>query len=97
MANDDAQETEQAAAANALANQMDADILVLNFEILPPIDFAFMGLVAGRKRRRNVILFLTTEGGRADAAFRMMRFLQSSNTKVFVVVHGSCKSAGTLM
>lgn len=83
--------------ATALGEKFDADVLVLNFEILPPVDFALMGMVAGRKRRKNVILCLTTEGGSADSAFRMMRFLQSSYEKVVVVVPGWCKSAGTLM
>jgi hypothetical protein len=84
-------------AANILAEKMDADILVSNYEILPPFDFQFMGVVSSRKRRKNVLLFLTTEGGSADSAFRMMRFLQASYERVIVAVAGWCKSAGTLM
>jgi hypothetical protein len=82
---------------NALAAKLDADFLAFNFEILPPVDFAFMAFVAGRKRRTNVVLILTTEGGSADSAFRMMRFLQSRYKHITVIVPGWCKSAGTLM
>ena len=57
-----------------------------------------MGLVSGRRqRRKNVVLVLTTEGGSADSAFRMMRFLQARYEKITVLVAGWCKSAGTLM
>jgi len=83
--------------ANILAEKMNADVLVVNYEILPPFDFHVMGVVSSRKRRKNVVLFLTTEGGSADSAFRMMRFLQANYERVSVVVAGWCKSAGTLM
>lgn len=85
------------AAVNVLANKHDADVLILNYEILPPVDFMFMGAVAGRARRKNVVLILTTEGGSADSAFRMMRFLQAAYERIFIIVGGWCKSAGTLM
>jgi membrane-bound ClpP family serine protease len=83
--------------SNALSERFDADILMLNFEIITPIDFMFIQAVAGRERRKNVVLVLVTEGGLADSAFRMMRFLQSNYERVTVVVPGWCKSAGTLM
>lgn len=83
--------------ANKLSRKLDSDFLILNYEVLPPIDFVFVELVGGRKRRPNVVLFLTTEGGSADAAFKMMRCLQSKYSHVTVVVCGWCKSAGTLM
>jgi serine dehydrogenase proteinase len=82
---------------NAIAEALDADLLVFNSELLPPVDFSIMQRIAARRRRKNIVLFLTTEGGFSDAAFRIMRFLQSHYTKVSVVVSGWCKSAGTLM
>jgi hypothetical protein len=85
------------ALADAFGESINADILIFNFEIVTPIDFMFIQTVAGRSRRKNVVLILTTEGGLADSAFRMMRFLQSNYERVTVVVPGWCKSAGTLM
>jgi Serine dehydrogenase proteinase len=91
-------EEEIKAAANVVAEKYDADVLIFNFEIQPPVDFHFMGTVAARKKnRKNVFLILTTEGGNADSAFRMMRFLQARYARITVVVGGWCKSAGTLM
>lgn len=85
-------------AANAVGDEMDADVLIYNFEILPPHDIRLMATIAKREqRRKNVVLVLVTEGGLADSAFRMMRFLQSSYDRVLVAVPGWCKSAGTLM
>ena len=84
-------------AANLLSKTLDADLLLLNYEVLPPVDFLFVELVAKRTPRTNVVLFLTTEGGLSDSAFRMMRSLQARYTNVTVVVCGWCKSAGTLM
>lgn len=84
--------------ANELAEAMDADFFVLNFEILTPIDLILISEVGSRSTpKKNIVLFLTTEGGSADAAFRMMRFLQSRYEKITVAVVGWCKSAGTLM
>jgi hypothetical protein len=82
---------------NYHAEQLDADFLIFNYEILPPIDMYFINAVAKRNARTNVYLILTTEGGNADSAYRMMRFLQSQYEKITVVVAGWCKSAGTLM
>jgi len=86
------------AAANKAGEQLNADLLIFNYELWPPVDFMLIREVANRRqKRRNVILFLTTEGGSPDAAFRIMRCLQSKYDRVTVVVSGWCKSAGTLM
>lgn len=42
-------------------------------------------------------IFLTTYGGFADIAYRVMRFFQIKYKCVKVVVSGQCKSAGTIM
>ncbi len=86
------------ASANVLAASLDADLFVYNFEITPPFDVMFIKKVSAREHPRpNVVLFLTTEGGSADSAFRMMRFLQAKYDHITIVVPGWCKSAGTLM
>ena len=65
--------------ATAYAEANDSDIIIFNYEVLPPVDFAFMGIVTARNSvRKNVALILTTEGGLPDSAFRMMRILQST-------------------
>lgn len=48
-------------------------------------------------RDRNVVLVLVTAGGNPHAAFRIVRFLQSSYRTVTAFVPGLCKSAGTLL
>lgn len=84
--------------ANSVADALNSDILILNWEILPPIDWLLIQKLGERKNKRpNLILMLVTEGGSADSAFRMMRLLQQSYEKITVVVSGWCKSAGTLM
>lgn len=84
--------------AGALGDAFDADVFIYNFEISPPFDTLAVAKVNERARRRsNIIIFLTTEGGNADSAFRLMRHFQSSYARVFVAVNGWCKSAGTLM
>lgn len=84
-------------AANRIAKSIDSDLLIFNYEVLSPVDFSFMVTVSNRSRRKNVVLFLITEGGSADSAFRMMRALQSNYERITIVVPGWCKSAGTLM
>jgi hypothetical protein len=83
--------------ANAIAAARDCDLILYNWGVLPPADTFLIEQVAKRQRRSNVVLFLTTEGGVADSAFRIMRCLQSNYDKVTVAVNGWCKSAGTLM
>ncbi|HEY2050709.1 MAG TPA: hypothetical protein VGH03_15320, partial [Caulobacteraceae bacterium] len=73
--------------ANTIAADKNADLLVFNYEVTPPVDFQFMGVLAKRQRtRKNAYLFLTTEGGSADSAFRIMRFLQARYDRITVVV-----------
>jgi len=42
-------------------------------------------------------VFLTTYGGSADVAYRVMRFLQRKYPCVAIAIVGKCKSAGTIM
>jgi hypothetical protein len=42
-------------------------------------------------------IFLTTYGGSADVAYRVMRLFQRRYSRVKVAVFGQCKSAGTIM
>lgn len=84
--------------ANVVADAFDSDVLLFNGEIMPPVDWMLTGKVSQREnKRKNLVFILVTEGGSADSAFRMMRFLQEAYEKITIVVPGWCKSAGTLM
>lgn len=83
-------------AANALAVAIDADILLFNSQFLPDTDTTVLELVNERARRTHVILVLVSEGGSADAAYKVARCLQKNYQSYTVFVHGYCKSAGTL-
>lgn len=97
MPNGNDKKEEVREAANALGDALDADVFAFNFEVSASIDFAFRMEMAERKPRTNLIMFITTEGGSADSAFRMMRLAQERYKQITVVVPGWCKSAGTLM
>ena len=47
--------------------------------------------------RSNTFLILTTNGGTADAAYRIARLLQIVSKKFYLCVPRRCKSAGTLI
>lgn len=47
-------------------------------------------------RKKNVTVLISTAGGSANDAFRMMRLLQNNYENISVVIIGSCYSAGTL-
>ena len=49
------------------------------------------------KKRENVALVLTTDGGSADSAYHMARCLKRCYKKFTLYVFGYCKSAGTLV
>lgn len=87
-----------AALADEISAELKADILLINSGIDGGIDRDMIKLVIERKaRQQDVLLILTTEGGSADAAFRMARCLQSCYRRYTAVVPGWCKSAGTLI
>jgi hypothetical protein len=48
-------------------------------------------------RKANAILIVSTFGGEADPAFRLIRSLRTRYNKITVGVFGMCKSAGTLL
>ena len=65
--------------ANEIAEERDYDILIFNFGLEPGFDTNFLNFLDCRKlKRKNLLLFLTTEGGDADAGYRMARYLQDT-------------------
>ena len=83
-------------AACAYAAATDSDLLLLNSGFEAETDAVVLEAIKSRKRRKNVTMILVTEGGNADAAYKVARFLQKNYTSVTGFVHGYCKSAGTL-
>ena len=83
--------------ADLVGREADADVLFLNGPIEDPIGLMVMDICKSRQRRENVILLLVTEGGSADAAYRIARCLQCLYQKFILFVSGYCKSAGTLV
>lgn len=83
--------------ANAVAEEGDSDVFLYNSPIGRPFDEEVIASCCSRKRRKNVVVLLITEGGDADAAYRIARAFQDHYEKFTCVVSGYCKSAGTLI
>lgn len=81
----------------AVAQELDADVILYNGRIERPEDLRLIDLLSSRRRRPNVLLLLVTEGGDADAAYRIARALQGSYKRFTMYVSGLCKSAGTIV
>lgn len=73
-----------------------ADVLLYNAPVGRGLDSCVSDLCA-KKRHENVFLIIVSEGGDADAAYRIAKCLQRNYTKVRCFVSGFCKSAGTLI
>lgn len=86
-----------AKAANAVAEEADADVFLFNSAIGRPFDDEVISKCCVRKKHKNVIVMLVTEGGDADAAYRIARSFQDHYEKFTCIVPGYCKSAGTLI
>ncbi|HTW84501.1 MAG TPA: hypothetical protein VMD91_10565 [Candidatus Sulfotelmatobacter sp.] len=84
-------------AADAVAEKLDADILLVNGDLSFGLQETVIELVRERRRRTNVALVLVTYGGYADPAYRIARTLQDKYEKFYAFVTGMCKSAGTLL
>lgn len=83
--------------ANSLAQSQDADILIYNGAMRRGFDQRVIDLCEGRQCRSNVLLFLTSQGGDAAAAYRIARCLHNKFKKFTVAIFGYCKSAGTIL
>lgn len=85
------------AEADALAHSLNSDVLLLNSPIYLTINYDVGRMCKNRNRRPNLLLILVTNGGDADAAYRLAVLLQNQYDKVWCLVTGICKSAGTLV
>lgn len=95
------------AAADDAGDGKPADVIRLVEEIYDAdvygysagIDYHGFGLLVRsfRKERTNALLILTTNGGLANAAYRIARFLQTQYESLIIFIPSVCKSAGTLV
>src|SRR5688500_17541360 len=85
------------AAAKKVADTYDADLILLSGEIESGAADRLIRTCRAPDRRQNVVLILTTRGGSADAAYRIVRCLRRYYTKLYLFINGMCKSAGTLI
>lgn len=85
--------------ADKIARKLDADILLFSGAIYAEADDILIPLVAQKKRRKNIVLMLTSYGGQADAAYKIARCLREEykNGEFILYVDSMCKSAGTLI
>jgi len=83
--------------ADLIANDRDTDVLFVNGGISRDLDGTIAELSRKRRRRENVLLIMVTEGGDADAGYKIARCLQEKYKTFLFLVSGYCKSAGTLV
>lgn len=97
-ANHDSQELNAAKLLNDLADELNADFLLINSDVAPGLGDNVRALVRERGAKRpNLFLILVTQGGLADEAYRCGRLLQAEYEHITVCIAGWCKSAGTLL
>jgi hypothetical protein len=90
------QPEELEAAVAAVVKNLEADVVLFNGGINRDTHDSLSASCSAPKHP-NVFLILVSEGGDADAGYRMARSLQKRYTKVYVAISGYCKSAGTLV
>jgi ClpP class serine protease len=84
--------------ARKLMADHDADLLLYSGPIETTAASRLTHLCRTRVgRRKNVFLFIMTNGGSADAAYRIVRCLRRSYETFTIYVSDYCKSAGTLV
>lgn len=77
-------------------DKLNADILFLNAEVSPESCESFISFTKQIRKSENVTVILATNGGDADSAYRMARFLKKAYKNFSLYIYGFCKSAGTL-
>lgn len=77
-------------------DKLNADILFLNSEVSPESCESFISFTKQIRKSDNITVILATNGGDADSAYRMARFLKKAYKRFTLYIYGFCKSAGTL-
>jgi hypothetical protein len=86
-------------AAAAVRAHYDADILLYFGPVQRPHDDFLIDHCPKHKKRKNVLLVISTTGGDANAAYRIARAIQNNyqDGQFLAYVDGVCASAGTLL
>jgi hypothetical protein len=80
-----------------LSRQKDADVFLFNSPIHANAADSLRNMICKKTdKRKNVVIFISTFGGDADSAYRIMSCLHNHYSNVAAYVFGYCKSAGTL-
>lgn len=88
---------EAVAAVQSVSTARDCDIILFNAGITRRNQRRLFKLLESRRRKSKVFLILFTEGGDADAAYKMSRLLQQWYQRFTCFLPGYCKSAGTIL
>ena len=94
---DAAEPTKIEQAIEAVSAELEADIILYNGPIIRRYDSLLIQACRERRKQKNVLLTLVTEGGDAHAAYRIAKCLQTQYDRFSLYVSGYCKSAGTLI
>ena len=73
------------------------DWILYNAELQRGLDLEFIEFIDEGKKSESAILILVSNGGSADAAYKVGRYLQEKYDSFSVLLPGLCKSAGTLL
>lgn len=81
-----------------IASSIERDILLINTPMTDGVEEDVRKALEDREDRQDgIFVILVTEGGSADAAYRIGMALQSHYEHIEICVAGWCKSAGTLI
>jgi hypothetical protein len=75
----------------------ESDLFFYNADMTTSNGESFISFVKSQKQHESILLYLATNGGDADAAYRMARFLKRTYESFTLCIFGFCKSAGTLL
>lgn len=73
------------------------DYYVINGPVDDTMESGAKNAVSKSDGGEECAIFLTTYGGSADVAYRVMRLFQRRYKNIKIIVTGKCKSAGTIM
>lgn len=88
----------QQGAVDAVSEKFQADVFLFNSACERDCADELRCIISRLpKRRENAFLMLCTEGGDADAAYIIARYMRANYKQFILYVGGWCKSAGTLI
>ena len=83
--------------SNEISEKLNADVVLFSSTIDSNSADRLIQSVKSADRKANIMVLLTTRGGKIDDAYRIARCLKKYYDKLIVYIFGRCKSAGTLV